>query len=130
MKTGAKTQSSLKYYSDTDYCLKVSHAVDIYIYMYIYIHIHIITDVPDTSGQRKNDIGGAKGGPKSTPPSQLQHPPSSTNLDDDDNHDDHDTTKDDVATLQSELKKPESLWKIDHIFRLLSITYGNKRPLL
>ena len=33
-------------------------------YIYIYIYIDIITDVPDTSGESKNNIGPPEGGPK------------------------------------------------------------------
>ena len=61
-KTEAKTQNSLNNTNDFDYRLKVRHVVDIYIYIYIYIDI--VTDVPDTSGESKNNIGAAFGGPK------------------------------------------------------------------
>ena len=33
-------------------------------YIYIYIYIDIVLDVPDTSGESKNNIGAAFGGPK------------------------------------------------------------------
>ena len=33
-------------------------------YIYIYIYIDIVTDVPDTSGESKNNIGPPSGGPK------------------------------------------------------------------
>ena len=36
----------------------------IYIYMYIYIYIDIVLDVPDTSGESKNNIGPPSGGQK------------------------------------------------------------------
>ena len=36
----------------------------IYIYIYIYIYLDIVPDVPDTSGESKNNIGAAFGGPK------------------------------------------------------------------
>ena len=49
------------------YRLRVRHVVDIYIYIYIYIDI--VTDVPDTSGESKNNIGPPSGGPKSSHPS-------------------------------------------------------------
>ena len=35
-----------------------------YIYIYIYIYIDIVPDVPDTSGESKNNIGPPSGGPK------------------------------------------------------------------
>ena len=57
-KTEAKTQSSLKITARPDYRLNVRHVADIYIYIYI------VMDVPDTSGQSKNNIGAAFGGPK------------------------------------------------------------------
>ena len=34
-------------------------------YIYIYIYIDIVPDVPDTSGESKNNIGPPSGGPKS-----------------------------------------------------------------
>ena len=37
---------------------------NIYIYIYIYIYIDIVPDVPDTSGESKNNIGPPSGGPK------------------------------------------------------------------
>ena len=37
-----------------------------YIYIYIYIYIDIVPDVPDTSGESKNNIGPPEGGPKKT----------------------------------------------------------------
>ena len=33
-------------------------------YIYIYIYIDIVPDVPDTSGESKNNIGPPSGGPK------------------------------------------------------------------
>ena len=63
-KTEAKTQNSLNNTNDFDYRLKVRHVVDIYIYIYIYIYIDIVPDVPDTSGESKNNIGPPSGGPK------------------------------------------------------------------
>ena len=73
MKTEAKTQNSLNNTNDFDYRLKVRHVVDIYIYIYdiyiyiyIYIYIDIVPDVPDTSGESKNNIGPPEGGPKKT----------------------------------------------------------------
>ena len=63
-KTEAKTQNSLNNINDFDSRLKDCHVVDIYIYIYIYIYIDIVTDVPDTSGESKNNIGAAFGGPK------------------------------------------------------------------
>ena len=56
-KTEANTQNSLNNTNDFDYRLKVRHVVDIYIY------IDIVPDVPDTSGESKNNIGAAFGGP-------------------------------------------------------------------
>ena len=53
-KTEAKTQNSLNNTNDFDYCLKVRHVVD------------IVPDVPDTSGESKNNIGPPSGGPKIT----------------------------------------------------------------
>ena len=35
-----------------------------YIYIYIYIYLDIVPDVPDTSGESKNNIGPPSGGPK------------------------------------------------------------------
>ena len=66
MKTEAKTQNSLNNTNDFDYRLKVRHVVDIciYIYIYIYIYIDIVPDVPDTSGESKNNIGPPSGSPK------------------------------------------------------------------
>ena len=61
-KTEANTQNSLNNTNDFDYRLKDRHVVDIYIYIYIYIDI--VPDVPDTSGESKNNIGAAFGGPK------------------------------------------------------------------
>ena len=55
-KTEANTQNSLNNTNDFDYRLKVRHVIDIYIYIYIYIYIDIITDIPDTSGESKNNI--------------------------------------------------------------------------
>ena len=63
-KTEANTQNSLNNTNDFDYRLKVRHVVDIYIYIYIYIDI--VPDVPDTSGESKNNIGAAFGSPKTT----------------------------------------------------------------
>ena len=63
-KTEAKTQNSLNNTNNLDYRLKVRHVVDIYIYIYIYTYIDIVTDFPDTSGESKNNIGAAFGGPK------------------------------------------------------------------
>ena len=54
-KTEANTQNSLNNTNDFDYRLKVRHVVDIYTYIYI----DIVTDVPDTSGESKNNIGAA-----------------------------------------------------------------------
>ena len=65
-KTEAKTQNSLNNINDFDSRLKDRHVVDIYIYIYIYIYIDIVTDVPDTSGESKNNIGAAFGGPKNS----------------------------------------------------------------
>ena len=64
MKTEANTQNSLNNINDFDSRLKDRHVVDIYIYIYIYIYIDIVTDVPDTSGESKNNIGAAFGGLK------------------------------------------------------------------
>ena len=61
-KTEANTQNSLNNTNDFDYRLKDRHVVDIYIYIYIYLDI--VPDVPDTSGESKNNIGAAFGGPK------------------------------------------------------------------
>ena len=36
------------------------------LYIYIYIYIDIVPDVPDTSGESKNNIGPPSGGPKNT----------------------------------------------------------------
>ena len=55
-KTEAKTQNSLNNINDFDSRLKDRHVVDIYIYIYIYIYIDIVPDVPDTSGESKNNI--------------------------------------------------------------------------
>ena len=55
-KTEAKTQNSLNNTNDLDYRLKVRHVVDTHIYIYIYIYIDIVPDVPDTSGESKNNI--------------------------------------------------------------------------
>ena len=55
-KTEVKTQNSLNNTNDFDYRLKVCHVVDIY--------IDIVPDVPDTSGESKNNIGATEGGPK------------------------------------------------------------------
>ena len=57
-KTEANTQNSLNNTNDFDYRLKVRHVADIYIY------IDIVTDIPDTSGESKNNIEAAFGGPK------------------------------------------------------------------
>ena len=48
-----------KYSRKIMYRLRVHHVVDIhiYIYIYIYIYIDIVPDVPDTSGESKNNIG-------------------------------------------------------------------------
>ena len=59
-KTEAKTQNSLNNTNDFDYCLKVRHVVDIYMCIYIYIYIDIVPDVPDTSGESKNNTGAQK----------------------------------------------------------------------
>ena len=44
------------------YRLHVRHVANIYIYIYIYIIIYldIVPDVPDTSGESKNNIGPAQ----------------------------------------------------------------------
>ena len=55
-KTEANTQNLLNNTNDFYYRLKVRHVVDIYIYIYIYIYIDIVPDVPDTSGESKNNI--------------------------------------------------------------------------
>ena len=66
-KTEAKTQNSLNNTNDFDYRLKVRHVV------YIYIYIDIVPDVPDTSGESKNNIGPPSGGPKNSwPPTALE----------------------------------------------------------
>ena len=44
----------------------------IYIYIYIYIYRDIVPDVPDTSGESKNNIGAAFGGPKRQPPAHVE----------------------------------------------------------